>query len=765
MKREIILTGLFLFALIGFSGSGSAAHGCNGFPNQNILNISGATNAHGEVWNEGNYNVDICYNDLFGVEYPDQDPHVCDGLNLVLNLSAQTNAHAEVPPGANYVVGVCYGDLVCRSIPGNQNCDIGNGEIEVVSLSAETNAHLEKADSNIYTGSSNRKICCSSAFAGLGAVKFTDLRWEDFFGNEINESYVNRTVKLIAETTFSSGTEITFEIWEEDPFLNPDDPIRTLSNNNALIGTVDSQGIAIAPWRITDDDMKRGADCVLGVCSEPNPWEFYFIASSGGVINDSREFDDGTFNGILYTNNIEGNNTFPTANITGELVHRGIYFTGIDIEFNHSSFDLEGPIVSFEWTIENSAGIELTKTDESFDYAFTTQGQKTITLRVTDERGEWDEDQIAVLAIESPGIFAFINKPFHREIVVNESLVVKLDASDSYVVDNNYDKNTCQGTIDCLAGNCPIQTQNWPSCTNNPITVRNPQQGFSSLNFSWKFDDGDEFSGFGNVSGEKPYAIASTSLTDNKIIDLLLSYNSQEEVSTKRIFILLDQSQCIDGGTFWIEDPTGRRIRHSTMNSNACGGPNGVIGGGDDCCPVGFTCTEEGCRRGPNPPDSCSDYTNRTDCNNDTYSVASIDPLRNQIGCDSFQNGSVIRCECLWNGTSEFNGECALTKISISGGGPGTSCVEYQCLYIYNETECTGGYMTINVQTQFIQGGPTCTTPPLAREECLGDAQTYVIPCGQINFELGFFDMAQFFAAVIAIFIIYFLISPGRRKR
>ena len=67
---------------------------CN--PDNTVMKLSAATNAHGEVWNGANYNQYVCC-DFTGT-------HTCDTPgNRVLKLSAATNAHAEIPTGTSFL--------------------------------------------------------------------------------------------------------------------------------------------------------------------------------------------------------------------------------------------------------------------------------------------------------------------------------------------------------------------------------------------------------------------------------------------------------------------------------------------------------------------------------------------------------------------------------------------------------------------------------------------------------------------------------------
>ena len=174
MKRGLILS---LFCFVVLSGAVSA-QACA--PNQTILKLSSESNAHGELWDQGNYDVEICHDVIFGEEYnvsEGENPHLCNGNNSVLNLSVVTNAHAEGPDGTNYDVPVCYGESIgCTLYTGAQNCPPGEEE-PIVYLSAVTNAHLSNNSGSGYNnvlccfpaqGTGEAVIVCGNGFIGSG---------------------------------------------------------------------------------------------------------------------------------------------------------------------------------------------------------------------------------------------------------------------------------------------------------------------------------------------------------------------------------------------------------------------------------------------------------------------------------------------------------------------------------------------------------------------------------------------------------------------
>ncbi|MBU2104762.1 MAG: hypothetical protein KKF67_03235 [Nanoarchaeota archaeon] len=254
-KGELVI--LCLLLLVIFISADVYAV-CN--ENQRILRLSSESNAHGEVYNgAGNYPIEICYNEIFGKNYTEADPHLCGVVeeNKVLGLSASTNAHAQIPTLTNYTSNVCYGDLICRSAT---TCD--TGESCVVTLSSSTNAHLATCNSlNNYS----IKICCKSPGGILPPEEGTlNLYWANLNGDYITQKKVvpdyTKVLMVLENSGITPRTEVDFEIYEVDPLFP--DLIRTLK------GTVDSYGDANVIWTITQAD--------LDATGETNFDEFYF---------------------------------------------------------------------------------------------------------------------------------------------------------------------------------------------------------------------------------------------------------------------------------------------------------------------------------------------------------------------------------------------------------------------------------------------------------------------------------------------------------
>ena len=255
LKRKGVLIG-FLFLIILSLGVVSA-ESCAIVNNQNcdatypykVMGLSSYTNAHGELWDQNNYNYALCCDF--------QRSKVCDGTGKFLGLSASTNAHAETPEENNYGVGVCYANITCRT---TTSTSCGENEMGLFSLSDITNAHI--GEINDY----RRNICCE-VICGLGeanlggnCVKIPVLYWAD-----TNQQYIEiipaeagkTTILMILENSgLSEGTDVDFEIYENDGIL--------LSGYiKTITASVDSDGTAIASWTITQADLDIAFESLL----------------------------------------------------------------------------------------------------------------------------------------------------------------------------------------------------------------------------------------------------------------------------------------------------------------------------------------------------------------------------------------------------------------------------------------------------------------------------------------------------------------------
>lgn len=815
MQGGLGLRGVGLFALLSLitlaSSVTAADYTCDDV-NQRIFRISAQTNAHGEFYNEaGNYLQHICYDDYFGtfLETPTRSP--CSGDNVVVRLSGATNAHAELSgrSTAGYS-DICFDEtLVCTNVAAPAEC--AADYFEIASISANTNAHLGLP--NQYATAGNYRICCklstlipqcSDGIDNDGDTfidfpndpectsaqdndetdgvagetnNFTQLQWQNNAGSPIGDLYglnssVNFTVRMASWTRFPIGTNLTFEVWEDDPLS--DDYIRSFTTLTTL-GTPVSEGV-IDNYRITDADIEAGrsefADDDRGESYE----EFYFKVYTTDALLSSEINKSYALNVSVAM----GTNAPPVANINSP-VHRGVYYVGATLLFNQSSYDREGGALSYYWTIDEDG---FNSAERNFTYLLASPGQKTITLRVTDERGAWNEHQIGIVVVASPGMFAYINNPEHHRLLVNRALQVIVSSEESYVINS---EGTCPAvTITCIAGVCPTETQNSPpECGGEPLPITGGPRGFNELYFDWGFSDGDiapAADGLGNVTIMKQFGLPSGSLTDYKRVDLRLNYTESPitpdgisiELVAHRLFTLLDAHQCVDEGRTWVEYDftTGQRIgTWSTMQSNnRCQGSDDLSGTDDDCCPTRYTCTGTplaACV--PVDETICADYRSKDSCDNDIYNLAENDPGWDEE-CESGRagNGSIVTCGCHWSGNGQgqqTGNSCVLRKEYRQGSGGNNGCTPHSCDYLPTSepTECINGYATVTVRAQFTPG--TCTIPPAsdASATCLAGTGVRTILCGRPTISLDFFGPWQFIITFIAILCVYWIVWLRQR--
>ncbi len=110
---------------------------CSDF-SQIIMKLYRETNSHGALWDDGNYNYEICFDEIFGFEYSGDNPHECNDDNTFLWLNQETNAHASVQESTDYNIPVCYGNMGCTVR--DNTCE--DNEKMVLALYSNTNSHL-----------------------------------------------------------------------------------------------------------------------------------------------------------------------------------------------------------------------------------------------------------------------------------------------------------------------------------------------------------------------------------------------------------------------------------------------------------------------------------------------------------------------------------------------------------------------------------------------------------------------------------------------
>ncbi len=729
---------------MGFVSAQPSGNTCSS-PDDVILRLSSQTNAHGEAFSTtGTYPVDICYSQIFGTSYVGTNPHSCslNNANKVLKLSALSNAHSEIPDASvpTYTTYVCYGDLVCHSVAGNVNCP--NGEQEVVSLSGQTNAHIEKGNSNIYTATSNYKICCSnSGSSPVGQGSIANVGWAYYNAQPISAGTFfcpNSAIYAYAITSgVSDGTTLTFKFYEEDALVND-----FIFENNAFI----QNNFASFPVNFADTNVRNLLHTYLDGTN--NDAELLFKAEIGANRKDSSVIIYGEDTALCTYNP-------PTITVTSPI-HQGIYFANTNINFVATCTSQTGPL-TYSWNIvQNDQTI--TNTNPNFQQTFTQGGQATITLTCTDLQGLSATAQNNILVINNPSAFAYINDPAWKGVEYEFPVSgtpyfrkqVSFSASDSFAVDNS---GAC--SVNCIGGNCPLQTQNSPaSCGGGPLTINGAPSSqsnavWTSINFDWRFWDSNwnepwtSNDGLGSVSGLLEYDDVSNTLGDKHMSVTMQAINGDSSISAsfQREFTL---GRCLNNGANVLLGGT----LEATSNLNICRGGDQLPNTGDECCPSGLVCADQN----GNPLATsgqfscqissitrCENFDNQNSCNSNTLSAYP----QNSYG--SQQIPACTFLQCYWISDAAGCGVRATQYPSNSQNGCNpTGNPISNCAWTTTQSECLNGIRTISYV------GASANTPDCNRPQIN-------TPCGSLNFELGFFGIVQFISTVLIISLFYII--------
>ncbi len=761
MKRVVVLSLVFfafLFALTQISSAQSACASAD----DTILRLSSTTNAHGQKYDQTPaYPTGICYSTIFGQPAPANPSRTCSGSgngNRVVRLSSSNNAHAEIPDATSpsYTNEICYQGLTCQSVAGNVACPTGNQE--VLQLSDATNAHLETASGTAYTTANSYKICCST-----GMIPANPATWKKLDGSPLttppniclNQYVVTHTLA----PGFANGEVTYWELWENDGLI--DDCIAGFSSgcpaNSGFTSTVQNGVSFLPPFQITS--------AMFSASGESNA-ELYFrvmLASQPNNILSSYV--------VVADENLQCSPNPPIANINAPT-HQGIYFANTQIDFAQGC---TSPIelINYQWTItqgEQTLNLGQSATSANFQHSFANTGQAIIKLTCTGQvSGLSATAEKQILVVASPFVFAYINAPSFNGIIYNPPTAqtgqqyfatqASFSASNSFAVDTNIQGSNC--VVNCLSGNCPTATQNSPSsCTGTngqaggPLAVSGTPASYSSMNFDWKFWDNNweeqwtQFEGAGVHSGGVVYDDLSNARNDKHM--RLTATTSGVSATFERDFTL---GRCLNNGNVFLS-PNGEQRATTGANAiaNACKGVD-VNSALDDCCPNGLICQSGSCVLPPTNIEYCSGMT-KTQC--DDWTNVNPNAPSNQMP----NPPACTYLECLWNqNANNGNGECGVHELpgTASAQGCVSVCANSDCTWSTTQTSCQNGEMTI-----IYTGTPLQDTTMLCQEipnVCTRPAVT--VPCGTLNFELGFFGYIQFIAAAIVIVLIY--IAKGIR--
>ncbi len=237
-----------------------------------VLKLSGETNAHGALYNKGNYGYALCCVDDINRN--------CNNNGTILKLSSDTNAHAQAPGQSGYSQEICYSGLECTTQIGT--CP-NNYNIPMLSISSITNAHL--GNFSAYP----LKICCLKkevtevfwAEKNVGTALITDesnpIRIVAGIDDNDNQA---TTFDMVVKKSPAYSKEIKLELYEEDCLLGfcTSDLIKNFTKNTDTNGNVRNS------WVITKKNIADGGN--------EGTSEFYFKAINDEFFVDERSFND-----------------------------------------------------------------------------------------------------------------------------------------------------------------------------------------------------------------------------------------------------------------------------------------------------------------------------------------------------------------------------------------------------------------------------------------------------------------------------------------
>jgi len=471
----------------------------------------------------------------------------------------------------------------------------------------------------------------------------------------------------------------------------------------------------------------------------------------------------------------EYNDSRPHAIITGPK-NLQAYYANVPIRFKESSIDTGANISSYEW----NAGDGYYNDSKTFEHAYSSSGQKIVTLRIRDAHNLQSTAQVEIAVIESPGIFAYINNPAYNSFIASPDLTVNYNANKSYVLNSvSSAESPCITLVSCLAGACPVKTQNSPACSANKsqqILITENDKDFESIFFDWDFGNGLPISEFGNYSGRAPYPTEG-----HKTINLKTKYgigNENMSTDTQRQFLLIERTGCSSDSEFYWD---GQTLFNMALGNTPC------IGRGDygqNCCPDGYACI---LRSGSSHCNAsaciwtykntsgtdfqilvCEDYNNLGTnsanlCNQDCVGARN-ESLKRILSTGNF-TGIIIEergTRCAWDQTTGCSLILNTSKQVFNGDIFEKKNNSANVWYVQSDRGCENGIERISYCIKNVTTNETGYT--WVSDGCIGIREA-TFECNYGVIDLPFFGVAGMMAALVSILVIYLIKNSRAYKK
>lgn len=675
---------------------------CAGGEDQLIMKISSDTNAHGELWNQGNYGTEICYDELFGVNYTLSDPHDCDELlfaNKLLSLSSPTNAHAELKDLGNYLTNVSYGDLECDSTDAG-DCDVvfGDDYACIVTLSSDTNAHLATCEGSYPY---DTKICCKSAAAGSGQNSNPPVVRID---SPIEKGvYFQQMGVIFSHSSSDSDGSIVSATWDFGEVVAIDGygdktslTLNGLDINKNLNVSFRTPGQKTITLKVKDNSgtSSKGQISILMIRS---PYALAYISSpvAESIVSDTDPVEisaEGTF--VVNTTGTFGDVGYKVICLVGDCpATAGVGQITPPIQIEGTPKQLAVSNIHLTWTFSNGGTKEGDGDDSgmiNFNRDFDV-GNQWINLEVDYMNGQaiaevtnnfkvvsmssyWANPLDKTRDVNDNGVSERIE---NLEVIINQTEVLLVAKNTGLTPGSAVSLDICEndGTL-------------WIKVCDNLKTISVIVNADGGVETTWTITSYDlAKAGYGDfLEGEL-----------DEIYFVIQGKNSENELLLEFV------------------DP-------------------------EDCSFVSL----------------CSDYDTSTECTADGCGKANYSLGNIGITC-----GDGYRCYCAWNGSS-CSSKYVATYINESGGEEDLgSCL----LKETTNDNCDNGFLTYSWKgnwTWILEG--THTEDQIAEEKKCTDGGNNIIPC-PAQIKLPFFTSYNLLIAIALIVLIYFILLRRTKKK
>lgn len=662
-------------------------------------------------------------------------PNTCDDSQTILKLSSPTNAHGALWNDSNYnTTRVCYDSIFGVTYNGTNphNCNT-DGSNFVLNLSSNTNAHAEIPSDNNYKFS----VC----YGDLVCRKTTGACDYEKAVLKPGAGKTHLIASLSSDTNAHLANDYSYSGWRICCTTGGTQP-ELCGNGNVDAGEQcdlgEKNGEVGSGCNSTCQDVPVEPPCTNGLT----------LCEDGKCSLNCTITDTGPANHTI-------ENMTAHIKITSP-VGRCAYVVNESIFFNASESNLK-----FEWSISDTNSHIEKRTSSSFNYSFTTPGEKRIELAATDSKGVTDTDKIEILVI---GIgaepYAFIDAPEEDSV---QGQIVAFSGAGSYVINS---LGAPDYNLTCLGGNCPIQSD---LCSNVITDPAGKRGDYSAMYFRWTFwgDQGssvDAIEGFANVSGQRVYSIG-----EGKGIELLLN----NQTYTYNLFKVRRDNCSYETGEYY--DMWDNQDHNTSVEPGYCDRAS------PECCIGGYSCVssskngwEKICEKtdecvsfydadnGTSPVVYCEDYNKINGNESIKKRQCEMDLSCNQAYKNNAQElidagHDIVNQQCMWNNDSNSCGFSYNVVNIIPGGILVNPTLEDNLTWFDNA-----------VQSGSCENGGTYTVTHTIREyntqtstftESAGETYTTERPCAGKT-ELPFFAAINIVIAIVAVILIYLVNYP-----